>query len=189
MADKKSTVALCLPRAPHLRRFSSQAAPGKNLGESPPRVLDSFALDWNATLNRALRRAWLASSPADPKSRRSCSARWRSKVRTCAARHNLPNCLDPEEAVGAQARVQDDRGQPALTACYRAILKRPGFAPPPTLELWRLALTMESHSGGSSRRPSPAPPTNRRDPVRDATPTQVRKWGTSGHTSVGFRAH
>ena len=49
MADKKSTVALCLPRAPHLRRFSSQAAPGKNLGDSPPRVLDSFALDWNAT--------------------------------------------------------------------------------------------------------------------------------------------
>ena len=29
---QKSTVALCLPRAPHLRRFSSQAAPGKNLG-------------------------------------------------------------------------------------------------------------------------------------------------------------
>ena len=29
MADKKSTVALCLPRAPHLRRFSSQAAPRK----------------------------------------------------------------------------------------------------------------------------------------------------------------
>ena len=43
MADKKSTVALCLPRAPHLRRFSSQAAPGKNLGDSPPRVLDSCA--------------------------------------------------------------------------------------------------------------------------------------------------
>ena len=49
MADKKSTVALCLPRASHLRRFSSQAAPGKNLGDSPPRVLDSFALDWKAT--------------------------------------------------------------------------------------------------------------------------------------------
>jgi len=33
-----------------LRRFSSQAAPGKNLGDSPPRVLDSFALDRNATI-------------------------------------------------------------------------------------------------------------------------------------------
>ena len=53
MSDKKSTVALCLPRAPHLRRFSSQAAPGKNPGDSPPRVLDSFALDWNAALNQA----------------------------------------------------------------------------------------------------------------------------------------
>jgi hypothetical protein len=36
MADMKSTVALCLPEAPHLRRFSPQAAPGKNLGDSPP---------------------------------------------------------------------------------------------------------------------------------------------------------
>lgn len=62
---ERSTVALCLPRAPHLRRFSSQAAPGRNLGDSPPRVLDNFALDWTA-LNRALRRAWLAPSPADP---------------------------------------------------------------------------------------------------------------------------
>jgi CubicO group peptidase (beta-lactamase class C family) len=32
MADKKSTVALCLPRAPHLRRFSSQAAPRRISG-------------------------------------------------------------------------------------------------------------------------------------------------------------
>ena len=33
-----------LAKGAHLRRFSSQAAPGKNLGDSPPRVLDSFAL-------------------------------------------------------------------------------------------------------------------------------------------------
>jgi len=49
MADKKLTVAFCLPRAPHLRRFSSQAAPGKNLGDSPPRVFDSFALQTSQT--------------------------------------------------------------------------------------------------------------------------------------------
>ena len=76
MADKKSTVALCLPGAPHLRRFSSRAAPGKNLEDSPPRVLDSFALDWNATLNRASRRAWSASLPTDPMLRHSYSASW-----------------------------------------------------------------------------------------------------------------
>jgi len=29
MADKQSTVARCLPGAPHVRRFSSRAAPGK----------------------------------------------------------------------------------------------------------------------------------------------------------------
>ena len=39
-----------LAKGAHLRRFSSQAAPGKNLGDSPPRVLDSFALDWNALI-------------------------------------------------------------------------------------------------------------------------------------------
>ena len=68
MADKKSTVALCLQRAPHLRRFSSQAAPGKNLGDSPPRVLDSFALDWNAFQSAnpsALGHPWTAGSKAE----------------------------------------------------------------------------------------------------------------------------
>jgi hypothetical protein len=112
MADKKSTVALCLPRAPHLRRFSSQAAPGKNLGDSPPRVSNSFALDWNATFNRALRRAWLASSPADPKSRRARQDGVRRSGH--APRHNLPNCLDDQAGdrdCGHDAR----RGRPAQT--------------------------------------------------------------------------
>ena len=84
-----------LAKGAHLRRFSSQAAPGKNLGDSPPRVLDSFALDWNATLNRALRRAWLASSPADPN--RDVRARQDGVRRSGhAPRHSLPNCLDDQ---------------------------------------------------------------------------------------------
>jgi len=45
-----------------LRRSPSQAAPG-NLGDSPLRVFASIAPDWNATLNRAPRRAWSASLP------------------------------------------------------------------------------------------------------------------------------
>jgi hypothetical protein len=65
MADKKSTVALCLPRALHLRRFSSQAAPGTNLGDSPPRVLEL-----RARLERHIEPGFapgmVASSPADP---------------------------------------------------------------------------------------------------------------------------
>ncbi len=81
MADKKSTVALCLPGAPHLRRFSSQAAPGKNLGDSPPRVLDSFALDWNATLKQALEWGVLEKMP--------CSIRLVRVPRTDAAFHDF----------------------------------------------------------------------------------------------------
>jgi hypothetical protein len=49
MADTKATVAPCLPGAPRLRRFLPPAVPGKNLGDSPPTISHSFALDWKVT--------------------------------------------------------------------------------------------------------------------------------------------
>jgi len=97
MADKKSTVALCFPGAPHLRRFSSQAAPGKNLGDSPRRVFDSFALDWNATLKQALEWGVLEKMP--------CSIRLVRVPRTDAAFHDF----DDHERLLKAAQTIDPR--------------------------------------------------------------------------------
>jgi hypothetical protein len=86
MTDEKSTVAPYLPAEPHFGRFSSQAALGKSVGGSLLKGSDSFAPDWNATLNRGSRRASSVSLPTDPSLRRWCSERWRLALAvTCAA--------------------------------------------------------------------------------------------------------